>query len=276
MPTNLNGFVIFGAIEQKWLSIGGPHSPLPRPVSNEVPTFDGIGRRQAFEGGLISWHPKTGAFIVWGLIGVRWLEIGGEQFGYPITDETSTPDGRGKFNHFRAFRPDGSLLGESSIYWSPGTGAHEVYGGIRDFWAANGWERSKVGYPLNAEHDRTDIPGREQQFQHGTIIWSPNPAIGVAFATPILTLDAPGDLVTVTGIRFAPNSQVSIFYSYNYPGGFKTNGADNPLLATTDTNGYFTGVHFTLSADRPLTNIGVSATDNNQHQKAEAFLPNRY
>jgi uncharacterized protein with LGFP repeats len=161
MPTNVDGFVVFGGIEEKWLSFGGLQGILGHPVSNETPTFDGVGRFQNFQGGIVSWNPRPemGAHVVWGLIGERWLQIEREQFGYPLTDETTTPDGRGRFNHFRAFNPDGSFIGESSIYWTPETGAHEVYGGIRDFWAQQGWETSKVGYPINAEHDRGDGPG---------------------------------------------------------------------------------------------------------------------
>ncbi len=65
MPTNLDGFTVFGAIEQKWLSIGGANSPLKHPVTNEFNTFDGMGRRQNFQGGMISWRSNNGAFVVW-------------------------------------------------------------------------------------------------------------------------------------------------------------------------------------------------------------------
>jgi hypothetical protein len=100
------------------------------------------------------------------------FEIGREKFGYPITDESKTPDGKGRFNHFRSLRPDGSVIGDASIYWSPGTGAHEVYGAIRDTWAKRGWETSNVGYPTAAEQPRSDGPGRQQRFEHGRIVWS--------------------------------------------------------------------------------------------------------
>ena len=69
-------FVVFGAIRDKWLEFGGLGSRLGLPETIETPTFDGVGRFQNFRGGIISWHPETGAHIVWGLIGMRWLEIG--------------------------------------------------------------------------------------------------------------------------------------------------------------------------------------------------------
>ncbi|MGF9812154.1 LGFP repeat-containing protein, partial [Bacillus toyonensis] len=102
MPTNLAGFTIFGAIEQKWLATGGQFGSLGLPTSNETPTFDGAGRFQTFKGGTIAWHPQIGAFEVHGLISAKWWELGRERYGYPITEETSTPDGKGRYNHFRA------------------------------------------------------------------------------------------------------------------------------------------------------------------------------
>jgi uncharacterized protein with LGFP repeats len=187
MPTTDNGFEVFGAIEAKWLTLRGV---LGHPVTNETPTFDTVGRFQNFEKGMISWHPDIarmtgGAHVVWGLIGARWLLIGREVFGYPTTDETDTasvaPDKRGKFNHFR------SLVGEASIFFSPGTGAHEIYGDIRDFWAqfGDGWERSPAGYPIGPEQDRAGHPGqREQEFQNGLIIWTSDTRATVFDPTP--------------------------------------------------------------------------------------------
>jgi hypothetical protein len=81
---------------------------------------------------------------VHGAILAKYQELGAEGsfLGYPTTDETGTPDGVGRFNHFQA----------GSIYWTPSTGAHEVHGLIRDFWAAHGWERNAaLGYPISDE-----------------------------------------------------------------------------------------------------------------------------
>jgi uncharacterized protein with LGFP repeats len=194
---------IFGAIRDKWASLDWDRSPLGYPIGPEQPTFDNVGRFQNFQGGIISWHPATGSHVVYGAILERWLQIGREQFGYPITDEMPTPDSRGRFNHFRGIKPDGTVIGDSSIYWLPETGAHEVYGGIRDRWAKRGWENSNVGYPISPEQDRSDGDGREQKFQNGRIVWSP--ATGalfdpLVFSAPIESggLAALGGSVTVT------------------------------------------------------------------------------
>lgn len=148
-------------------------SPVGFPVGPEVPTFDGVDRSQSFQGGTIAWHPEIGAHGVWGIIGARWLQIGREQFGYPITDETSTPDGRGRFNHFRAVQLPGKP--ETSIYWTPETGAHEVFGAIRAKWAELGFERSHLGYPVSPEQDHQG--GRIQRFQGGALFWTPQAGV---------------------------------------------------------------------------------------------------
>jgi hypothetical protein len=163
--------VVFGAIEAKWSSLGGKEGPLGHPVSDETPTFDGVGRFQNFNGGIISWHPETGAHVVWGAIGARWLQEGREAFGYPITDELPTPDGRGRFNHFRALQLQGKP--EASIYWTPQTDAQPLYGDIRSKWAELGWERSFLGYPLAEEADFPE-GGRVGAFEGGAIYWWPD------------------------------------------------------------------------------------------------------
>ena len=87
---------------------------------------------------------SAGAFEVHGDIREKYLALGAEAsiLGYPRTDETATPDGVGRFNHFQG----------GSIYWTPGTFAHEVHGLIRDLWAQLGWERNpQLGYPITDE-----------------------------------------------------------------------------------------------------------------------------
>ena len=158
-----------GAIGAKWATVGKQLGPLGNPTSVETPTFDGVGRWQQFKAGIISWHPETGAHIVWGKIGERWLELGREQFGYPITDEVWTLDGRGRANHFRAVQFANKPL--ASIYWSPESGAHEIYGAIREKWIELGAEQSSLGYPLSPEQKLADE--RVQRFQGGSLFWTP-------------------------------------------------------------------------------------------------------
>lgn len=135
-----------GAIRAKWAALGWEKSFLGYPTTDETDGRDpaGKGRYNHFQRGSIYWHPDTGAFEMHGAIRKKYLALGadGSFLGYPTTDETGCPDGVGRFNHFQA----------GSIYWTPRTGAHEVHGLIRGFWAQHGWERNpELGYPLTDE-----------------------------------------------------------------------------------------------------------------------------
>ncbi|HEY6072322.1 MAG TPA: hypothetical protein VIV15_02765, partial [Anaerolineales bacterium] len=151
-------------IYQKYLAFGGPSGFLGSPVGPE--TSMGSGSYRDFQGGSIYWSSSTGVYEVHGDIRAKWLALGGVNsfLGYPLTDETVTPDGIGRYNHFQG----------GSVYWSPNTGAHEVHGLIRDKWASMGWEQSFLGYPLTDETPTSDGVGRYNDFQAGSIYWSPS------------------------------------------------------------------------------------------------------
>jgi uncharacterized protein with LGFP repeats len=160
---------VIGAIRDKWLALGGDRFTGPA-LDIERPTFDGVGRAQSFANGeVISWHPQLGAFVVFGAIGQKWHSLGREQFGYPVTDELGTPDGRGRFNHFRAMQLAGGPV--ASIYWTPQTGPHEVHGAIRAAWEGTGFERGPLGYPTSDETGSGSH--RRSNFEHGFIDWTP-------------------------------------------------------------------------------------------------------
>ncbi len=170
-PVDMHGHAVYGGILERWAGLRYSDGPLGFPVSNEEGVPDGVGRYVKFERGIIYWHPdpNVGAHAVWGRIGTRWEQLGREQFGYPITDELPTPDGRGRYNHFRKFAADGHVY-DASIYWTVATDAHEIYGAIRAKWASLGWERSRLGYPVGAEEDYQG--GRLQRFQSGSLFWN--------------------------------------------------------------------------------------------------------
>jgi uncharacterized protein with LGFP repeats len=156
------------AIDDKWQQIQWIGPPTDAGAgSEEMVLRDNRGHARDFANGSIYWTPQTGAHEVHGDIRVKWAQEGGERgfLGYPETDETGTPDGVGRFNHFE----------HGSIYWTPQTGAREVHGDIRQLWAQMGWERSFLGYPTSDEHDDPGVQGgRRSEFQHGFINWTPS------------------------------------------------------------------------------------------------------
>jgi len=157
---------IHGSIRDKWAALSWERGFLGYPLTDECTTPDRIGRYTHFQGGSIYWTPSTGAHEVHGAIRDKWAALSWENghLGYPLTDECTTPDTIGRFNHFQG----------GSIYWSPSTGAHEVHGAIRTKWESLGWERGYLGYPLTDECTTPDTIGRYTHFQGGSIYWTPS------------------------------------------------------------------------------------------------------
>ncbi len=166
--------VVHGAILSRYLAFGGPSGILGFPTSDETGTPDGVARYNTFAGSggsSLYWTPQSGAFETQGAIYAKWAAMGGEAglLGYPVTDESNTADGIGRYNHFS---------NDASIFWTPTTAAWSVHGSIRAAWASMGWERGPLGYPISDEYAVNG--GRRSDFQRGSITWNANTgAIGV-------------------------------------------------------------------------------------------------
>ena len=136
---------------------GAPTSDLSRPTAVRD------GHRVTFERCDIYCSQATGTHEVHGDIRAKYNSVGGPDnaLRLPRTDETTTPDSRGRFNHFS---------GNGSIYWHPNTGPKIVRGAIRNTWAARGWERGIFGYPTS---DEITVRPNEwfSDFQNGVIYW---------------------------------------------------------------------------------------------------------
>jgi hypothetical protein len=174
-PTFADKLIVYGlksagtptpcyTIAQKYQNFTGPEGILASPTGPESVAPDGIGHYRHFQGGSIYWTPSTCAQEVHGAIHGLWANLGWEAgvLGYPVTDETVTPDGIGRYNHFQ----------RGSIYWTPLTGAHEVHGAIRSKWESLGWERSVLGCPISDETEEIDGSGRFNLFEHGSLHWN--------------------------------------------------------------------------------------------------------
>jgi hypothetical protein len=110
-------FEVHGAIWEKWNQLGREQSFLKYPTTDELPAHKGDGGRfNFFQGGLIIWHPSTGANEVHGAILQKYAQIDYEKswLGYPITDELDSIEGF-RYNHFQ----------DGTITWSAETGAFE-------------------------------------------------------------------------------------------------------------------------------------------------------
>lgn len=152
-----------GAIRDKWGSLGWENGLLGYPVTRENATPGNHGSYNHFQGGSIYWSLGTAAHQIGGAIRDKWAAYGWENsaLGFPITDETMAGKDNGRYN----------LFGGGAIYWSARSGAHPVWGTIRNDWEGTGAENGRYGYPTSDEYDFEK--GKAQDFQNGRITWAP-------------------------------------------------------------------------------------------------------
>ncbi|WP_432534868.1 SpoIID/LytB domain-containing protein [Kineococcus arenarius] len=150
-------------IDATWRALGVAGGVLGAPTGPVWALPQVEGSYQLFQNGSVYWSPRSGAHAIRGAIRDAWGRLGWESsvLGFPTTEEAALGVRGGAGQQF---------LG-GSLYWSPATGAHEVHGAIRDRWAALGWERSWLGYPVSDE--RRLAGGAYSLFEGGSVYWSP-------------------------------------------------------------------------------------------------------
>jgi uncharacterized protein with LGFP repeats len=120
---------------------------------------------QNYASGSIMWSPATGAYITLGAIRQAWAGQGYETgtLGYPTSNEICGLRNGGCFQNYQG----------GSIMFSPATGAHVTLGAIRQAWAAQGYESGSLGYPTSNEVCGLRNGGCFQNYQGGSIMFSP-------------------------------------------------------------------------------------------------------
>jgi len=156
--------VTSGAIRDRWEALGWENGMLGYPVGPVTCGLRADGCVQAFQGGIVSGTPAN-SYAVVGLVLDRWTALGREtgRLGYPVMDTTCGLVAGGCYQHFDS----------GSLYFSPAGGVHDVYGVVRDRWAASGWEHGPLGYPTGNLSCGLAGGTCAQTFQGGVIRWSP-------------------------------------------------------------------------------------------------------
>lgn len=128
----------------------------PAPAATDGPAPDTPALKAIGEGTTII--TPDGEYRLSGAVLEEYHEVGGQAgpLGMPTSDEVDAPNG-GRVSTFE----------HGAIYWMPETGAHAVWGDIRDAWEREGGAGGRLGYPTS---DERMVPGgRERDFQNGTI-----------------------------------------------------------------------------------------------------------
>lgn len=181
------GYPVGGKILEEYNQAAAANGQTPAQyfgdaITRELDAARGGKYQKFYRNNSIYWHPLVSnghANQIGGSIRDKWLEpINGNaaEWGplrYPTTREKPTRK-PGRFNHFEG----------GSIYWSASTGAHRIWGKIRDTWAAADWENGMYGFPTTDEFscaanedvpdnspDADDYGGFGQRFENGWIVW---------------------------------------------------------------------------------------------------------
>lgn len=150
-----------GAIRALWADQGWERSGLGYPTSDEFCGLRDSGCGQRFTGGLVLWTGPTGAHAIRGAIGTAFAAQGWETgaLAYPTSDEFCGLVGGGCGQRFA-----GGL-----ILWSAEAGAHAVTGTNHARYAAEGFERGRLGYPTSGVFCGLRDGGCGQRFAGGYI-----------------------------------------------------------------------------------------------------------
>ena len=154
---DVGAVAVMNDMRDAWGKTKWEEGPLGYPIEPEKKS--GTGAIQRFENGVTVRNSKGETQYVQGMIGAKYLDLGGleSKLGAPTSGETSIGAGRlSTFEH-------------GKIYWSHETGAHVIYdGAIFDAWGKEGYENGRFGYPVK---DQEAIPsgGQSVTFQHGEI-----------------------------------------------------------------------------------------------------------
>jgi uncharacterized protein with LGFP repeats len=152
--------LVIGSIRNCWLALGAGAGPLRYPLAEEE-AAPRDGRQTRFQNGTVTWRPDLAAHAVSGVIHQRWQELGaaGGVLGYPVSDELSTGDTRGRVSWFEA----------GGIFATATTGAHDVQNPTLSAWYGYGGPGGTLGYPI-ANSVALDGGGQWTQFERGSVV----------------------------------------------------------------------------------------------------------
>ncbi|MGV0418275.1 alpha/beta hydrolase-fold protein [Corynebacterium segmentosum] len=154
---------LHGRIGARYAEIGGPTSWLGFPKSDELKTPDGKGRFVHFEHGSIYWSPETGAWEITSDMFKKWGEKGyeGGDLKYPTGAVKKV--GEGYTQEF-----------QNGVLTRNPDGKNQVsFGAIGKKYKDMGGVESPLGFPTDGEKKVKDGNGFFQEFEHGSIYWSP-------------------------------------------------------------------------------------------------------
>lgn len=229
-----------GGIGGHWKNLGAFNN-LGYPTSEEQCGFLHGSCYQSFERGTIVWTPTYGSVVIRGDIRRVWNEAGGIKSGYgiPISNEIVIGTNRVEQKFLNSYGRT------TAFYWSPSTGSQYINlgGAIGGLWAREGGANSKLGLPIAPEQCGFIHGSCYQDYQNGTIVWSPKWGTHILFGAIRGKWKESGGMkspygIPASGERLVGNEQVEQLF-------VDPNGKDGAIYWTNQGTGtnhvYFGG-----------------------------------
>jgi uncharacterized protein with LGFP repeats len=157
--------IVSGAVFTAWAKEGWEVGRLGYPTKELFCGLAGGACFQQFEGGAIYSTPGSGTYTVLGAIGQAWGASGWElgPLGYPTGNEVCAPGGQQCSQSFQ----------RGAVHWSTVTGARFVNGALKAGYDATGGTAGPLGYPTRNAVCGLARSGCFQDFQNGSLYWTP-------------------------------------------------------------------------------------------------------
>lgn len=187
---------------------------LGLPTGPEVYGLKDGGAYRMYQLGALIYSPASGARISFGAIRTTWASQGFEAgpLGYPTTDEVGGIKDGGVYQNYQG----------GAIIWSPSTGAQISSGPIRTKWLATNVEAGPLGYPVTGEIKGLKDGGSFQNFQGGTIMYSPATGARISIGAIRTTWASTGYENGPLGYPTSDEYKVEGGVAQNYQGGVIT------------------------------------------------------
>lgn len=170
---------INGPIRDLWQQGGFESGRLGYPASSVLCGLRNSGCFQNYQGGTIMVSGATSAnALMMGPIRDAWVKSGfeGGTLGYPTSAQICGLRNGGCFQNFE----------KGTVMWSQATGAQPMTSDpIRARWGQSGFESGSLGYPTSATICGLRNGGCFENFENGTIMWSPTSGAQAMVPGPI-------------------------------------------------------------------------------------------
>lgn len=169
-------------MQKRYETLGSQASPLGASAGPERRAAHGTVQR--YQHGRMYHSDRTGTHYVLGPLARKYHHLNESEspLGLPTSDTRDNSSGVGRHNLFQ----------HGAISSSHDTGTHAVWGPVFGKWSEIGMTTSAVGLPTTDTRTNADGTGQHNDFEHGSIYYSPAYGAHVVPTVPLTVWNAHG------------------------------------------------------------------------------------